>query len=47
MFAVGFGVGPLCFAPMSEVFFGRQPVYAPTLLVSVGFAVPGAVAKNT
>jgi hypothetical protein len=45
VFVVGFGVGPLVFAPMSEV-FGRQPVYATTLLVAVVFIIPGAVAKN-
>jgi hypothetical protein len=45
VFVVGFGVGPLVFAPMSEV-FGRQPVYVSTLLVAVVFVIPGAVAKN-
>jgi multidrug resistance protein len=45
VFVVGFGVGPLVFAPMSEV-FGRQSVYASTLLVAVVFVIPGAVAKN-
>ncbi|KAG0646033.1 Major facilitator superfamily multidrug transporter NAG3 [Hyphodiscus hymeniophilus] len=45
VFVVGFGVGPLVFAPMSEV-FGRQPVYTSTLLVAVVFTIPGAVAKN-
>lgn len=45
VFVVGFGVGPLVFAPMSEV-FGRQPVYASTLLMAVVLTIPGAVAKN-
>lgn len=45
VFVVGFGVGPLVFAPMSEV-FGRRPVYAITLLVAVIFIIPCAVAKN-
>jgi multidrug resistance protein len=45
VFVVGFGVGPLVFAPMSEV-FGRQPVYTITLLVAFVFIIPGAVAKN-
>ena len=45
VFVVGFGVGPLVFAPMSEV-FGRRPIYASTLLVATVFTIPGAVAKN-
>ncbi|KAF2477915.1 multidrug resistant protein [Lindgomyces ingoldianus] len=45
VFVVGFGVGPMAFAPMSEI-VGRRPIYASTLLIAVIFTVPGAVAKN-
>ncbi|KIH93647.1 MFS multidrug transporter [Sporothrix brasiliensis 5110] len=45
LFVVGFGVGPLVFAPLSEV-YGRRIVYATTLLVAVVFIVPCAVATN-
>jgi multidrug resistance protein len=45
LFVVGFGVGPMAFAPLSEI-VGRRPIYATTLLVAVIFTIPGAVAKN-
>lgn len=45
MFVVGFGVGPMAFAPMSEV-LGRWVIYATTLLVAVIFIIPCAVSKN-
>ncbi|KAL2001498.1 hypothetical protein VTN02DRAFT_1680 [Thermoascus thermophilus] len=45
VFVIGFGVGPMAFAPMSEM-LGRRPVYAGTLLVAVVFTIPCAVAKN-
>lgn len=45
LFVVGFGVGPMAFAPMSEI-LGRRPIYATTLFVAVIFTIPGAVAKN-
>ncbi|KAH7118786.1 major facilitator superfamily domain-containing protein [Dendryphion nanum] len=45
VFVVGFGVGPMVFAPLSEI-VGRRPIYASTLLVAVIFTIPGAVAKN-
>ena len=45
LFVVGFGVGPLVFAPLSEE-FGRQIIYNTTLLVAVVFIIPCAVAKN-
>lgn len=45
LFVVGFGVGPMIFAPLSEV-YGRRIIYGTTLLVAVVFVVPGAVAKN-
>ncbi|KAM7200183.1 Major facilitator superfamily domain containing protein [Naviculisporaceae sp. PSN 640] len=45
VFVVGFGVGPMIFAPLSEV-YGRQIIYASTLLVAVIFVIPCAVSKN-
>ncbi|KAI3317786.1 MFS general substrate transporter [Xylariaceae sp. AK1471] len=45
LFVVGFGVGPLVFAPLSEV-YGRKIIYVSTLAVAVIFVIPGAVAKN-
>ena len=45
LFVVGFGIGPMVFAPLSEV-MGRKPIYASTLLVAVIFIIPCALAKN-
>lgn len=45
VFVIGFGVGPLVFAPASEE-FGRQAVYATTLLIAVIFIIPCGAAKN-
>ncbi|KAK5288822.1 Synaptic vesicle transporter SVOP [Cryomyces antarcticus] len=45
LFVVGFGIGPMIFAPLSEI-VGRRPIYASTLLLAVVFIIPGAVAKN-
>jgi len=45
VFVIGFGVGPMVFAPLSEV-LGRRPIYASTLLLAVIFIIPGAVAQN-
>lgn len=45
LFVIGFGVGPMAFAPLSEI-YGRRPVYGITLAVAVLFTIPGAVAKN-
>ncbi|KAL1891042.1 Synaptic vesicle transporter SVOP [Sporothrix stenoceras] len=45
LFVIGFGVGPLVFAPLSEI-YGRRIVYATTLLVAVVFIIPCAVSKN-
>lgn len=45
LFVLGFGIGPLLFAPMSEE-FGRQMVYVTTLFVAVVFIVPCALAPN-
>ena len=46
VFVIGFGVGPMVFAPLSEI-YGRQVVYIGTLSVAVIFIIPCAVAKNT
>ena len=45
LFVVGFGIGPMGFAPLSEL-FGRRIVYAITLLIAVVFIIPCAVAEN-
>ncbi|KAL7789896.1 major facilitator superfamily domain-containing protein [Trichoderma ceciliae] len=45
VFVVGFGVGPMAFAPLSEV-FGRRVIYGSTLLLAVIFIIPCAVSKN-
>lgn len=45
LFVLGFGFGPLLFAPLSEE-FGRRIVYLITLFVAVIFVIPCAVAKN-
>ncbi|KAK1595528.1 major facilitator superfamily transporter [Colletotrichum navitas] len=45
VFVIGFGVGPMAFAPLSEI-YGRQIIYASTLLVAVVFIIPCAVAKT-
>ncbi|OJJ83248.1 MFS transporter [Aspergillus glaucus CBS 516.65] len=45
VFVIGFGVGPMVFAPMSEM-VGRQLVYGVTLFVAVIFVIPCAVAQN-
>ncbi|KAI5307373.1 hypothetical protein KEM56_005226 [Ascosphaera pollenicola] len=45
VFVVGFGVGPMVFAPMSEM-FGRYPVYTITLFLAFIFEIPCAEAKN-
>lgn len=45
LFVVGFGVGPLVFAPFSEE-FGRQIIYNTTLFVAVAFILPCALARN-
>lgn len=45
VFVVGFGIGPMIFAPLSEV-YGRQVIYASTLFVAVIFIIPCAVSKN-
>lgn len=45
LFVVGFGLGPLVFAPLSEV-YGRKIIYVTTLFVAVVFVIPCAGAKN-
>lgn len=45
LFVLGFGFGPLLFAPISEE-VGRRVVYNTTLFVAVIFVIPCAVAKN-
>lgn len=45
LFVMGFGIGPMAFAPLSEI-VGRRPIYGVTLLVAVIFIIPGAVAQN-
>lgn len=45
LFVVGFGVGPMMFAPLSEI-YGRRIIYGTTLLVAVVFIIPEAVSKN-
>lgn len=44
-FVLGFGIGPLVFAPVSEE-VGRKWVYTTTLFVSLIFIVPCGLAKN-
>lgn len=45
LFVMGFGIGPMVFAPLSEI-FGRRMIYASTLLVAVIFIIPCAVSDN-
>ncbi|GAB7329671.1 hypothetical protein MBLNU13_g01408t1 [Cladosporium sp. NU13] len=45
MFVIGFGIGPMAFAPMSEI-LGRRIIYGTTLFIAVVFIIPCAVAKN-
>lgn len=45
LFVIGFGIGPMVFAPLSEV-YGRWIIYTSTLLIAVVFIIPCAVSKN-
>ncbi|ODQ64059.1 MFS general substrate transporter [Nadsonia fulvescens var. elongata DSM 6958] len=45
LFVIGFGIGPLVFAPASEE-YGRQIVYNSTLLVAIIFIIPCSEAPN-
>ncbi|KAJ6531373.1 MFS polyamine transporter [Mycena vulgaris] len=44
-FVIGFGIGPLLFAPLSEV-VGRRPIYAISMFFYFIFTLPSALAKN-
>lgn len=47
LFVAGYGLGPMVWAPMSEIpQIGRNPVYIGTLVVFVIFQVPTAMATN-
>ncbi|CAE6487449.1 unnamed protein product [Rhizoctonia solani] len=45
LFVVGFGIGPLVFAPMSEI-LGRYPVYCISMGLYFIFTLPSALAPN-
>ncbi|KAG4026133.1 hypothetical protein MFRU_044g00040 [Monilinia fructicola] len=45
VFVMGFGIGPMMFAPLSEV-VGRRLIYGVTLFLAVIFIIPCAVATN-
>ena len=45
VFVLGFGIGPMAFAPLSEI-YGRQVIYVSTMAVAVIFIIPCAVSKN-
>ncbi|KAG9075878.1 hypothetical protein FS749_012416 [Ceratobasidium sp. UAMH 11750] len=45
LFVVGFGVGPLVFAPLSEI-LGRYPVYCISMGLYFIFTLPSALAPN-
>ncbi|KAG6818566.1 hypothetical protein H0H93_003939 [Arthromyces matolae] len=44
-FVAGFGIGPLIFAPLSEV-FGRKPIYCVSIFLYFIFTLPSALAPN-
>ncbi|KAJ7606621.1 MFS polyamine transporter [Roridomyces roridus] len=44
-FVIGFGIGPLVFAPLSEV-VGRRPIYMISMFFYFIFTLPSALAKN-
>ncbi|KAL9613404.1 MAG: hypothetical protein Q9167_002052 [Letrouitia subvulpina] len=47
LFVAGYGVGPMIWAPMSEIpMIGRNPVYIGTLVVFVVFQLGAALATN-
>jgi len=47
LFVAGYGIGPMIWAPMSEIpQIGRNPIYIGTLAVFVIFQVPTALAVN-
>ena len=45
VFVIGFGVGPMVFAPLSEI-LGRRIIYGTTILIATVFIIPCAVADN-
>lgn len=45
VFVLGFGFGPLVFAPFSEE-IGRQPIYLLTLFIALIFIIPCGLAQN-
>ncbi|WWD09707.1 hypothetical protein V865_007835 [Kwoniella europaea PYCC6329] len=45
LFVVGFGVGPLFFAPLSEL-VGRKPIYCISIFFYFIFTLPSCLAKN-
>jgi DHA1 family multidrug resistance protein-like MFS transporter len=47
IYVVGYGVGPLIFAPLSEIpAIGRNGVYIPTLILFVILSIPTALVDN-
>ncbi|KAF8066995.1 MFS polyamine transporter [Lyophyllum atratum] len=44
-FVIGFGIGPLLFAPLSEV-VGRKPIYCVSIFLYFIFTLPSALSKN-
>lgn len=47
MYVLGYGVGPLLFAPLSEIpAVGRNWVYVPTFFLFVILSIPTAFVKN-
>ncbi|KAH9478677.1 Major facilitator superfamily multidrug transporter NAG4 [Psilocybe cubensis] len=44
-FVMGFGIGPLFMAPLSEV-VGRRPIYCVSMFLYFIFTLPSALAKN-
>ncbi|KAK4703685.1 hypothetical protein P7C70_g2532, partial [Phenoliferia sp. Uapishka_3] len=46
LFVAGFGLGPLLFAPLSEI-LGRKPIYCVSMFGYFIFTLPAALAKNS
>ena len=47
LYVLAYGIGPLLFAPLSEVpIIGRSPVYATTFIIFVILSIPTAVVNN-
>jgi hypothetical protein len=45
LFVLGFGIGPLAFSPLSEM-YGRQPIFFASLGLYFAFTFPSAFAPN-